>query len=60
MGGNTRPGRYPGESSIVEEVVMFKTSERVAIVEVANTFSLASVYAGIVLATTFFALTFVV
>ncbi len=38
---------------------MIQSKERAAIIEVANTFSLASVYAGLVLASTFFALTFV-
>jgi hypothetical protein len=40
-------------------VEMFRTTERTAIIEVANAFSLASVYAGIVLTSAFFLLSFV-
>lgn len=38
---------------------MIQSREREAIIAAANMFSLASVYAGLVLASTFFALTFI-
>ena len=44
----------------VEDVVMIRMKERSTLVEVADAFSLASIYAGIVLTSAFFALTFMV